>query len=436
MVMQRPAAKVGEDNKAQMSFRLFSRRAAIYSLALVFGAFPVSVALANSLMLVSVVFWLLSLDRTDGRDFLQRSWAHPVVRPALALALLVVLASFWSPASWEEILGYYRKYLKFVLLPIFIYLLARREDRAHCWTAFGLAMLFTLASTWLNVWFQLPWSRTVNQGFGADHTVFKDHISQGIMMSLFVALNVHWGYKASSRWKALGFWLVATLGATSVLVLTESRTGYIGLLLSLVVFALTLLWRRPQKLLGVVLVGALALTTAYNFSPHFKHRTNLALQEAQNHSANTLTSVGARIEVWRFMAKHTDNAKLMGAGTASYPVIARTYFQDPAFCAAICPHPHNQFILFYFEQGLPGLVLILWFMVAIVRQALRYQRTHRALMLAFVSIMFTSNMTHSSLWLSTESQFFILMTALLLASAGRPLPGAETANTGGPARPD
>jgi O-antigen ligase len=28
-------------------------------------------------------------------------------------------------------------------------------------------------------------------------------------------------------------------------------------------------------------------------------------------------------------------------------------------------------------------------------------------------------MTHSSLWLSTESHFFILMTALLMASAGR-----------------
>ena len=110
MVMQRPAAKVGEDNKAQMSFRLFSRRAAIYSLVLVFGAIPVSVALTNSMMLVSVVFWLLSLDRVNGRDFLKRSWAHPVVRPALALALLVVLASFWSPASWDAMsTGFHRQ---------------------------------------------------------------------------------------------------------------------------------------------------------------------------------------------------------------------------------------------------------------------------------------------------------------------------------------
>lgn len=415
-----------------MSFRTFARRAAIYSLALLFAAFPVSVALANSLILITVVLWFLSLDAVDWRDFLRTSWANPVVRPALALVLLIVLASFWSPASWEEIGGYYRKYVKFLLLPVFIHLLARREDRAHCWSAFGLALLFTLMSTWLNVWFQLPWSRTFNQGFGADHTVFKDHISQGIMMSLFVALCVHWAYKASSRWRAILCWVVAGLGATSILALTESRTGYIGLLLSLVVFALTLLWRRPKMLMAAVTVGALALSSAYMLSPHFKHRTNLALQEAQNHSTGTLTSVGARIEVWRFMAKHTDNAKLMGAGTASYPVIARSYFKDPDFCAAICPHPHNQFILFYFEQGLPGLLLILWFMLAIVRQALRHQSSHRALMLAFVTIMFTSNMTHSSLWLSTESQFFILATALLMASAGRrdqvpPVASAATA---------
>ena len=124
-----------------MSFRTFARRAAIYSLALLFAAFPVSVALANSLILITVVLWFLSLDAVDWRDFLRTSWANPVVRPALALVLLIVLASFWSPASWEEIGGYYRKYVKFLLLPVFIHLLARREDRAHCWSAFGLALI-------------------------------------------------------------------------------------------------------------------------------------------------------------------------------------------------------------------------------------------------------------------------------------------------------
>lgn len=404
-----------------MSLRTFARRGAIYSLAVMFGAFPISVALTNSLMLIVVVLWLLSLDGAELREFPGRVWANPVVRPALALVVLIILASFWSPATWAEIGGYYKKYVKFLLLPVFIVLLVRREDRAHCWTAFGLAMLFTLVSTWLNVWFQLPWSTTFNQGFGADHTVFKDHISQGIMMSMFTALCVHWASRASSKWKKVLCWLVAALAAASILVLTQGRTGYLSLLLATVVFSLAVLWRHPERLMGVVLAGALALVSAYMLSPQFQHRTNLAWQEAQNHSAGTVTSIGARIEVWRFMVRQTDfdNAKLMGAGTASYPVLARSYFKDPKFCDAICPHPHNQFILFYFEQGLPGFVLILWFMGTIVRQALRHRSTHRALMLAFVSIMLTSNMTHSSLWLSTESHFFILMTALLMASAGR-----------------
>lgn len=423
----RPEPDNDRKDKTAMSFRLFTRRAAIYSLVLLYGAFPISVALANSLMLITVVLWALSLNGEDWRDFLRCSWSNPVVRPALALALLVVIASFWSPAGWEEIAGYYKKYVKFLLIPVFIFLLSRREDRRHCWNAFGLVMLFTLASTWANVWLQLPWSRTFNQGFGADHTVFKDHISQGIMMSLFVSMCIHRALRMSSRWMALLHWVVAAAGAGSVLLLTESRTGYLGIVLSLVVFALTMLWRRPRMLLGVVAFGVAVLSSAYLLSPQFQQRTQLALDQAQNHSANTVTSVGARIEVWRFMAKHTHNAKVMGAGTASYPVIARSYFQDPEFCAAICPHPHNQFLLFYFEQGLPGLAVILWFMLAIVRQALRHQGSHRALMLAFVAIMFTSNMTHSSLWLSTESQFFILMTVLVMASACRKKPAGAVA---------
>ncbi|MFN3494180.1 MAG: hypothetical protein ACK40L_06710, partial [Hydrogenophaga sp.] len=50
--------------------------------------------------------------------------------------------------------------------------------------------------------------------------------------------------------------------------------------------------------------------------------------------------------------------------------------------------------------------------------AWRQPMVHRALMLAFVAVMLVSNMTHSSFWLSTESHFFILFVALLMASAG------------------
>jgi len=172
-----------------------------------------------------------------------------------------------------------------------------------------------------------------------------------------------------------------------------------------------------KAMLGVMTVSCMLLVLVYALSPQFQHRTALVLEEARNSSLHTVTSTGARIEVWRFVASNSTVKTLLGEGTASYPVLARAYFTDPAFCATVCPHPHNQFLLFYFELGLLGLALFLWFMASIVRQGWRHGGTHRGLMLAFVVIMAISSMTHSSLWLSTESHFFILMTALLMASA-------------------
>lgn len=408
-----------------MSFRFFARNAAIFSLVLVYLAFPMSVALANSLLFLTLLLWLLSMGANDWRPFFTQVWGNPVVRPALALSLLIVVAAFWSPAPWADIGGYFKKYVKFLVLPVFISLLVQREHRSLCWRAFGAAMLFTLVSTWLNVWFDVPWSRTKNQGFGMDHTVFKDHISQGIMMAFFVCLSAHWAFKAVNRWLAAFWWVVAILGSVSILFLSQGRTGYLSLVFSALIFAMVAMGGRLKALLGTVTVAAMLLVLVYAVSPQIQQRSALALKEARTSSLKSVTSVGARIEVWRFMARSSTTRTLLGEGTASYPVLAKSYFEDPEFCAVVCPHPHNQFLLFYFELGLLGLLLFFWLILSIVRQAMVYQSTHRALMLAFVVTMLISNMTHSSLWLSTESHFFILVTALLMASAH--LPGVAPA---------
>ena len=393
------------------------RNASSICLVLVFAAFPLSVALANSLMLLTVLLWLLGMRRNDWGPWWEQVWRNPVVRPALALAVLVVLAALWSPATWPEIGGYFKKYVKFLLLPIFIGLLLASRYRRACWQAFGAAMLFTLVSTWANVWWDLPWSRTQNQGLHVDHTVFKDHISQGIMMAFFVCLSAHWAMRAKAGWQAAVWWVVAILGAASILLLSQGRTGYLSLVFAAGVFALVAMRGRFKAMLGVLGVSAALLVLVYAVSPQFQHRTALVLEEARHSSLHTVTSTGARIGVWRFMASNSTVKTLLGEGTASYPVLARAYFKDPEFCATVCPHPHNQFLLFYFELGVLGLLLFFWFIGSIARQGWRQTGTHRALMLAFVVVMVISNNTHSSMWLSTESHFFILMTALLMASA-------------------
>lgn len=403
--------------------------ASAYCLVLVYFAFPVSVALANTTLALAVLLAGVRLSDAQARAELVRMLRNPVVWPAMGLVLVMVVATLWSPADWSEYQNYLRKYFKLVLLPIFLFLLADPEMRKRCWQAFAVAMLLTLASTWLNVWFDLPWSSTQNQGFGVDHTVFKDHISQGIMMAFFTCATLFWATKSASALGRVLWTGVAVLAAASVLFLSVGRTGYLSLVLSVLVFAVVVLACRPRLLGAVLGAGLLGLALAFALSSQFQQRTLQAWQEARSSSPSSVTSVGARVQVWHFAVQQIRERPLLGAGTGSYPVLATAHFENPAMCATICPHPHNQFLFFLFELGLLGLLVFAWFLWAIVRQAFRHPPAHRALMLSFVAVMLVSNMTHSSFWLSTESHFFILFTALLMASAMRPVEQVRSAKS-------
>ena len=279
-------------------------------------------------------------------------------------------------------------------------------------------MLFTLGVTWLNIWFDFSWTRTRNQGFGVDHTVFKDYIAQGIQMSFFTVVALHHAVKAPTRARVAASVGVAALAATSVLFLSEGRTGYLALSLSLFVFIVFTTGLRPRRLATATVVFVSLAAVAFTTSTQLRSRISDAWQQAENSSISApVTSIGARIEMSRFALQASLENPVFGHGTAAYPVLAPNHFTDPSWCAVVCVHPHNQFTFFLFEQGLIGLALFLWFLLAIARQAWRMDAPRRAMMLGFLSVLIVSNMAHSSFWLSTENHFFTLMSALLMATA-------------------
>ena len=388
------------------------------SLVLVFFAFPVSVALANVGLLLTLVFWLLGCIWGSSLRDTRQALSNPLVAPALALFAWIALATLWSPADGGLIGSALQKYTKFLLIPVFIGLLADPATRRRCFQAFALAMLFTLVVTWLNVWFDFSWTRTHNQGFGVDHTVFKDYIAQGILMSFFTVIAMHQVLSARTRAYALLAIGVAVLSVGSVLFLSAGRTGYLAMLASLTVFGVFAAGRQPRRLaIAAVVVGAVA-ASLFGTSSQLSSRTAQAWKEARSSSiAAPVTSAGARVEMALFALRGSLEKPLQGHGTASYPVLAPSHFTDPEWCSVVCVHPHNQFVFFLFEQGLVGLALFLWFVWAIARQAWREDAPRRALMMAFLAILCVSNMTHSSFWLSTENHFFILISALLMAAS-------------------
>ncbi len=400
-----------------MTASSFLQRGAQASLVLVFFAFPMSVALANVGLLLTLVFWLLGCFWGSSLRDTRQALRNPLSTPALALFAWIAVAALWSPAELSLIGAALGKYAKLLWVPIFIGLLGDPATRRRCGQAFALAMLFTLAVTWLNVWFDFAWTRTHNQGFGVDHTVFKDHIAQGILMSFFTVMALHHALCAPTRARAALAAGVAALAAVSVLFLSPGRTGYLALLLSLVAFALFAVGLHRRRLAIAVLALAAVMAVTFTTSTQLRSRVNQAWIEAQGSSITApVTSAGARVEMSRFALQSALEHPVFGRGTASYPLLAPTHFTDPAWCAVVCVHPHNQFLFYLFEQGLIGLALFLWFVFAIARQAWREDPPRRALMMGFLAVLLAANMTHSSFWLSTENHFFILMSLLLMAA--------------------
>ena len=397
-------------------------RGAQATLVLCFFAFPWSVALANVALLLTLLLWLGSLAGPDQRAALARALRNPLVAPALALFAWVLIATLWSPASRSEVLSFWQKYLKFLLVPLFIALLQDARTRRRCWQAFALVLLFTLAVTWLSVFVDIPWTKASRSQASLDHTVFKDHISQGLMMSVFALLAAWFAVtERRPRWRlaAVALWLLAT---GSILLLSQGRTGYLAWAVSSAVFALALAGAHSRRAMLAATAGlATVVVLAFAVSPVLQERVQRAWDEAHTVQLDTaadavVTSAGARVEMARLALQQAREAPLLGHGTASYPTLAKAHFTSANWCNVVCPHPHNQFLFFLVEQGAIGLMLFLWFLFAIAREGWRHDPPRRAFALGFVATAGAASGTHSAFWLSTESHCLILMSALLMAS--------------------
>lgn len=389
-----------------------------------FFTFPIAISLGNILMALFVLAWL-----TGGR-YRQRWLAirhHPITLPSLLLYGMVVVGLLYTPVPLADTTSHLNKYLKLIIgLGMLSVLVDNPTLRRRCLQAFGLAMLITLALTYVNIWFDPPWSRTRSQGLGVDHTVFKDYIAQGIMLSMLALLCLGRAFSPGPRGLRALAVVAALLTVFAITNLSAGRTGYLALFAALVAFVPVALPRKgrwPLLALATGLAGLIAL------SPFVQQRLAVTIADARSAqvtdvTADTpITSTGARLAMIELSRKAIRDKPLLGSGTGSYQSLAEAAFPDPTWCAVVCVHPHNQFLFFGVEQGLVGMLLFSWYLWRVARRGVAYTRPYNGVVLGFLGIFLTDSLVHGGLWLSTESHFLVFMTVLLLS---RPTPSERT----------
>jgi len=389
--------------------------AGVFLVALYF-AFPISVAAANISMVCVLAGWLLA------GGFRYR-WSvvaeNPMTYPALALCGLLLVAVTYTKGGLSDVFFALGKYSKLMYFIVFLSLIDSPSRREKCLNAFIAALLITLLSTYASIWVELPWSKTRNLGWGVDHTVFKDYISQGEQMSLFILLAIAKAWNSTSKHARVAWLALGLLAAVSITHLSSGRTGQVALVFSL--FAAAVI-AAPRHYRIVSVVSVAMITVALVMSSNSLQRgVEKGIGEARNRDQASLTSIGQRLDFLEKSVQLMRERPLFGWGTGAYPSQYCRIASSPEWCEAGKFHPHNQFIFFGVELGLVGMIVFAWFMLRPLWFARSLQIADRLPISGFIGIFLVGSLTHSSLYLSTENHFFIFMMAALMAVACKPV---------------
>lgn len=337
----------------------------------------------------------------------------PLVIAAIGLYVLMLLGSFYTSAPWEDIRLHFSKYAKLLLVPIFIFLLQDERWRQRCIYAFMAAMGFILVSAYANIFFQLPWSSTQNLGWGQDHTVIGDYITQNIMMVFFAILLLEKTVTSDDFKVRLFFALSFVLAVLVVTHLSNGRTGYLLLIVSLAVYALK--WARGWKQWLAIGVVACVIGLSLASSERVQQRVEMAVTELENSDSMEITSIGGRYNFWKYTLQMTLEKPLQGWGTGSYHSQWCEHVTAEGWCGFGRWHPHNQYLFFWMEHGILGLVLFALFVVSPLWMTRKMPESPRRIAWCFSALFAVNSLINASLFSSRESHFFVMMTCLACA---------------------
>jgi O-antigen ligase len=307
---------------------------AALALALLFS--QISVSFVQSFLGIALVAWIVLLVRE------KRRFAFPAFFwPLLVYSALSLVSSAFSrdPAmSFKDA----RKLLLYILIPVVFTAFTRREEIELLFAALlGSGFINAIYSIAYEIFKAYPGQRV--KGF------MGHYMTQAGLLVLFGALAQ--GFVLFGRGAKRLVWSAGLVLASIALVLTLTRSGWIGLAVALCVALF--LW-KPKTLLTVPILAALF----FFLSPRPVKDRVLSMFTARDSSNQ------ARVEYVRAGIKIVGDYPLFGTGPDTVNIV----FQNPKYgldeLARQNVHLHNNILQIAAERGIAALLAWLAFLAA------------------------------------------------------------------------
>jgi O-antigen ligase len=281
--------------------------------------------------------------------------------PALALLILSLLSSLFISSSnyhpFEHLLHYQIYFVLLLLISV-----GGGDWQKKSMGVFLVGGVYGATIFFLTRIFEFP-----------NWTIFRNYISYegnksvslGIFLGIAAAISLLYSLHENNKNKKTIYSLIYIYISIAVLFFAKTRSGHVALIsLSILAIAMNFKFRRSSFILPIIL--AILLAVSWQSSTLFKDRTTRLINDLIVFSKGGIPSFeAARLEFFVHTGEMISEKPIIGHGVgawrAQYPERAR------GLITAEMSAPHNDYLLYWAELGIPGLLALGWIWLSLIR---------------------------------------------------------------------
>jgi len=322
---------------------------------------PLTVSLANTVIVMIVLLWLCSGDYKSKYNEIISS---KLMISSIVFYILHIIGMFWTEDLEWGFHVLHKMWYFLLLLPV-LYTIVKKEYTKYYIYAFLVAIALTEILSYL-VWFEVIGE--FRKAYLHNPTPFMSHISYNPFLAFTIYLVIHEIlFNKELKKLMLGLYSFFSIGMIINMFITGGRAGQVAFFALMAILILQYFKGKRIKALIVVLILIPAVfITAYQTSPNFEQRANLAIDEIVNYDVKTVaenqranSSAGVRIlfvvNSWEIIKENA----LLGAGTGDFPNEYKKISLKNSPEAPYANNPHNMYILVLVQLGIVGLLSML-----------------------------------------------------------------------------
>ncbi len=406
-----------------------------YLMVLFAFVFPVSIAGANILLALMFLFWLADRDFKRKLDIVLK---EKIIIIFFSIAILTLLSALFSDSYTDSFIARHNKSLikvilsHFFMVPIILVIFITTIKKRYLTLIISAFLTSIFLSELLSY---LIFFEIIDTNYFQDlhllysgatptnPTPFMHHIAYSVFLSIAIMLLLDTLIKSKHKFLQL-FISIFLLSATINLFINGGRTGQLAFILAILTYVLSR-FKINLKIISLTFATLILIVSlAYNTSPVFNKRVNLAINDIQKvFTGNYNTSWGVRVASNKVAISYlfsTPSRFLLGAGAGDakkeYLTYAKEHFsKEISHPVTILHHLHNQYLQYWFDGTILAFLLFILYFYLMLK--IPVNNDMKPLLFSIVVLMIFVLMSDNLFFRHKPFMLFLLITSYFIVSA-------------------